>query len=76
MLLKTESKDSIQKGMEILESKLKEIGLTSNAEILKNLILSYEVLNKDELYSGIGLGRINLDNLKKIIKKESCQKCY
>ena len=38
--LKTESKDSIQTGMEILESKLKEIGLTSNSEILKNLIQS------------------------------------
>ena len=36
---------------------------------LRSLILSYDVLNKEELYSGIGLGRINLDNLKKIIKK-------
>jgi GTP pyrophosphokinase len=32
-------------------------------------MLSYDVLNKDELYSGIELGTINLDNLKKIIKK-------
>jgi GTP pyrophosphokinase len=55
--------------MEILESKLKEIGSTINNEILKSLILSYDVLNKEELYSGIGLGRINLDNLKKTIKK-------
>jgi len=27
------------------------------------------VFNKDELYSGIELGTINLDNLKKIVKK-------
>jgi GTP pyrophosphokinase len=67
--LKIDTKDSIQRGMEILDSKLKEIGTTSNNDIIKSLILSYEVLNKEELYSGIGLGSINLDNLKKIIKK-------
>jgi guanosine-3',5'-bis(diphosphate) 3'-pyrophosphohydrolase len=69
--LKTESKDSIQTGMEILESRLKEIGLTINAEVLKNLISSYDVLNKEELFSGIGSGRISLENLKKIIRKSS-----
>jgi GTP pyrophosphokinase len=67
--LRNNSKDTIQSGMEILESKLKEIGSTINNEILKSLILSYDVLNKEELYSGIGIGRINLDNLKKTIKK-------
>jgi GTP diphosphokinase / guanosine-3',5'-bis(diphosphate) 3'-diphosphatase len=67
--LRIDSKDSIQKGMEILESRLKEIGVNSNNETLKSLILSYDVANKEELYSGIGQGRINLDNLKKIIKK-------
>jgi len=67
--LRVDSKDSIQKGMEILESKLKEIGATSTNETLRSLMLSYDVLNKEELYSGIALGRINLDNLKKTIKK-------
>jgi GTP pyrophosphokinase len=32
-------------------------------------MLSYDVPNKDELYSGIELGTINLDNLKRIIRK-------
>ena len=36
---------------------------------LKALILSYDVQNKEELYAGIGSGRINLDNLKKMLKK-------
>jgi GTP pyrophosphokinase len=67
--LKIDSKDSIQKGMEILETKLKEIGSTLNNDIIKSLILSYEALNKEDLYAGIGVGRINLDNLKKAIKK-------
>ena len=67
--LRVETKDSIQAGMEILETKLKELGLTLNTEILKKLILSYEVHNKEELYSEIGIGRINLDNLKRITRK-------
>jgi len=40
--LKVDSKDSIQKGMEILESKLKEIGVTSTNETLRSLMLSYD----------------------------------
>jgi GTP pyrophosphokinase len=67
--LKIDSKDSIQIGMEILDSKLNEIGITPNNEILKSVLSAYDALNKEELYSGIALGRINLDNLKKAIKK-------
>jgi guanosine-3',5'-bis(diphosphate) 3'-pyrophosphohydrolase len=67
--LKTETKDRIQKGMIILETRLKELGVTPNQEILKKLFLAYDVLNKDELYSKIELGIIDLDNLKKIIRK-------
>jgi len=67
--LKTESTNRIQKGMEILEAKLAEFGVSPNTEIVRKLMLSYDVLNKDELYSGIELGTINLDNLKKIIRK-------
>jgi GTP pyrophosphokinase len=67
--LKTESTDRIQKGMDVLEAKLAELGVTPNTEIVRKIMLSYDVLNKDELYSGIELGTINLDNLKKIIRK-------
>jgi GTP diphosphokinase / guanosine-3',5'-bis(diphosphate) 3'-diphosphatase len=67
--LKAESKDRIQKGMSILEMKLNELGVAPNSEVVKKLMVSFEVLNKDELYSKIALGIINLDNLKKIIRK-------
>ena len=67
--LKTQTRDRIQQGMEILDAKLKQLGVTPNNEILKKLLLSYDVMNKDELYSGIELGIINLDNLKKIVRK-------
>ena len=67
--LKTETVSRIQKGMEILETRLRELEVSPNAEILKKLLLAYDVPNKDELYSGIELGLINLDNLKKILRK-------
>ena len=67
--LKTESTNRIQKGMEILEKKLAELGLSPNTEIIRSLMQSYDVPNKDELYSGIELGTINLDTIKKIFRK-------
>src|SRR4030043_341541 len=67
--LRAETSNRVQKGMETLESRLNELGVTPNAEILKKLLVAYDVTNKDELYSGIELGIINLDNLKKILKK-------
>ena len=67
--LRLESKDRIQKGMSILEKKLSQLGVSPNSEIVKKLMLSYDTLNKDELYSKIELGIIDLDDLKKIIKK-------
>lgn len=69
--LKNESSTRVQKGMDILETRLKELGVAPNAEITRKLMASYDVLNKDELYSGIELGIINLDNLNKILKKNT-----
>jgi GTP diphosphokinase / guanosine-3',5'-bis(diphosphate) 3'-diphosphatase len=69
--LKTETTNRIQKGMEILDEKLKELNVTPGPEVLKKLLLAYDVLNKDELYSGIELGIINLENLKKIVRKNT-----
>jgi GTP diphosphokinase / guanosine-3',5'-bis(diphosphate) 3'-diphosphatase len=67
--LKTESKDRIQKGMSMLESKLAEEGFAPNSEIIKKIMAHFDILNKDELYSKIALSVINLDNLKKIVRK-------
>ena len=69
--LKTETSNRIRKGMETLEGKLKELDLSLNPEVMKKLLLAYDVMNKDELYSGIGLGIIDLENIKKIVKKSN-----
>ncbi len=67
--LRDESTDRIQKGMDMLEQKLSELGILPNSDIIKKLLDNYELLNKDELYSRIGLGLINLDELRKTLKK-------
>lgn len=67
--LRDQSTDRIQKGMDMLELKLGELGILPNSDIIKKLLDNYELLNKDELYSRIGLGLINLDELRKIMKK-------
>ncbi|HPT21953.1 MAG TPA: RelA/SpoT family protein [Bacteroidales bacterium] len=67
--LKTESKDNIQKGMDVLDAILKDQNLTANAEIIKKLLSNYDSINKDDLYSSIGIGTLSADDLKKFIKK-------
>ncbi len=67
--LKTEIKDRLQKGKEILEKRLNEIGVKPGSGVFKKLLPAYEVLNKDELYSKIGMGIIDLSDLKKIVKQ-------
>ncbi|MBN1108048.1 MAG: bifunctional (p)ppGpp synthetase/guanosine-3',5'-bis(diphosphate) 3'-pyrophosphohydrolase [Bacteroidales bacterium] len=67
--LRTESSNRIKRGMDILEDKLKELGVTSNAEVVRKLMQAYDIPNKDELYSGIELGIVDLENLKKIVRK-------
>jgi GTP pyrophosphokinase len=72
--LKSETKDRLQKGKEILEKRLSELGIQPGSGVFKKLLPAYEVLNKDELYSKIGLGIINLDNLKKVVRQNPTEK--
>lgn len=77
-VLKDESTDRIQKGMDMLEKKLGEMGILPNSDIIKKMLDYYELLNKDELYSRIGLGLINLEELRRVLRKapESSLKKY
>lgn len=67
--LRDESTDRMQKGVEMLENRLSELGILPNSDIIKKLLDNYELLNKDELYSRIGLGLINLDELRKVLRR-------
>ena len=68
-VLKDESTDRIQKGINMLEQKLSELGILPDSDIIKKLLDYYDLLNKDELYSRISLGLINLNDIRKVLKK-------
>lgn len=71
---KDETKWRIEQGKITLEEKLKEFNLHPNSRILRKLITGYDVSNKDELYSRIGGDLITLENLKKVLRKNTKSK--
>ncbi|MCB8995598.1 MAG: bifunctional (p)ppGpp synthetase/guanosine-3',5'-bis(diphosphate) 3'-pyrophosphohydrolase [Bacteroidales bacterium] len=72
--LKAETKNRIEVGKKLLEEKLQEYKLQPSSRIFKKLLPAYEAGSKDELYSKIGSGLVTLDDLKKILKKNTKSK--
>ena len=70
--LRIQSKEIIQRGLEILESQFSKSELTR--ETFKTICENLGMLNKDELLTNIGLGNINLDEIKNNLKKRSEKK--
>ncbi len=73
-MLKADTKNRIEKGKKILETKLQEYKLKPSNRIFRKLLPNYQVTSKDELYSKIGIGIIQLDDLKHILKKNTKNK--
>ncbi|HOP02962.1 MAG TPA: RelA/SpoT family protein [Tenuifilaceae bacterium] len=71
---KAETKNRIEKGKQILESKLSSMGIQPSSRVFKKILPAYDVVSKDELYSKIGSGLISLDDLKKVLKKNTKSK--
>jgi len=69
--IKAETKNRKEKGKAHLEVELSKINLHPNSDILKKLLIGYNVNSKDELYSKVGSGIIALDNLSKVLKANS-----
>ena len=69
--LKAENKNRITKGKKLLEEKLMGLKLRPNARILHKLLPAYEISNKDELYSKIGTGIIQLEDLEQVLRKNT-----
>ncbi|MDX9768726.1 MAG: RelA/SpoT family protein [Tenuifilaceae bacterium] len=71
---KAETKNRIEKGKQMVEKKLTEFGIQPSSRVFKKILPAYEVISKDELYSKVGSGLILLDNLKKVLKKNTKSK--
>lgn len=69
--LKSDIKNSIKEGQLTLDSELSKLGIAPQTRVFKKLLLAYHLNNKDELYSKIGAGLIDLSDLEKILKKNT-----
>ena len=72
--LKSETKNRIEKGKLILEEKLNQLNLHPSARIFRKILPEYESNSKDELYSKIGSGIISLEDLPRILRKNTKNK--
>ena len=73
--LKSDKKNSIKEGMEILDRKLDERNITERTRVLKKLIDYYNISGgKDELYNKIGVGVIDLSDLDKALRTNAIRR--
>ena len=70
--LKRERQNNIERGMHMLDEKMKSLNI--KGRVLRKIVPIYESNNKEELYSKIGAGIVNLDNLEKVLKVNSKSK--
>lgn len=71
---KSETRNRVEKGKQLLEQNLKLVGLVPSSRIFRKLLPAYECTSKEELYSKIGLGEIILTNLDEVLKKNTPNK--
>ena len=72
--IKAENKNNVVSGKAILEEKLKASNLTPNSRIIRKLLDAYAIPTKEEFYSKIGAKLITLDDLPKILKRNTKNK--
>jgi GTP pyrophosphokinase len=71
---KLEKKKHIDKGKEMVEEALKAVKAPITANNLKKIIAHFNLNNKDQLYSEVGMGFLELENLNEILGKKSPNK--
>ncbi|WP_167619917.1 RelA/SpoT family protein [Maribellus sediminis] len=68
---KLEKSKHIQKGKEIIEEAFQSVNAPLSSNNLKKITAHFNLNNKDQLYSEVGMGFIDLKNIKEIIGKKS-----
>ena len=72
--LKRERQNNIERGMQMLDEKMKSLNVKLSDRVLRKITPIYDSKNKEELYSKIGAGIVSLDNLDKALKVNSKSK--
>jgi GTP diphosphokinase / guanosine-3',5'-bis(diphosphate) 3'-diphosphatase len=68
---KLEKKKHIEKGKEMVEEAIKDANEPLTANNLKKIIAHFNLNNKEQLYSEVGMGFLELKNLNVILGKKS-----
>ena len=68
---KAQRKATMDFGRKTLENTASALGYTLDEALLQRLEVAYNVSSRDDLYNGIGLGTISLDNFEEIMRKSS-----
>ena len=66
--LKRSRENNIERGIELFDRRMEEFGITPSARVRK-ILPAYECSNKDEFYSKLGSGIINLDGVDKVLRQ-------
>ena len=72
--LKRERQNNIERGMQLLDEKMKALNVKLSGRVLRKIVPIYDCNNKEELYSKIGAGIVSLDELDKALKVNSKSK--
>lgn len=72
--LTSEIKDHLKQGQNVLDEKLADFGITPQHRVYRKLATAYELNNKEELFSKIGAGILDLSDLSKKLKTNSQNK--
>lgn len=71
---KLEKSKHIEKGRKLVEDAIRKASASLNANNLKKLVDHFNLNNRDQLYSEVGMGFIELENIDKILVKKSKSK--
>lgn len=72
--LKKETLNNAQRGIEVFEIKMKELGIQPSSRVFRKILPAYECNNKDEFYSKLGAGLIMLDEIQGILRQNAANK--
>jgi GTP pyrophosphokinase len=72
--LKQQKKQHHDRGRELVEEAIRSHGAPLVANTMKKIVAHYNLNNKEQLFSQVGMGLISLDDLDQILKKKSKNK--
>ena len=72
--LKLQKNQHLDKGRELVEQAIKDLGAPLVANTVKKIVAHYNLNNKEQLFSQVGMGLITLDDLDQILKRKSRNK--